>query len=449
MRPSPWLTLRQADDALANGRPGDAHQLVAPLLEERHRKALQLASSIAVAYVAAGEKTLRGDDPETAWSHLVAAESLNASEPRAISLRQALMRLALAECRAAMEAGHPLHVIETVARLRNYQAFHPDFDSLEQAAQEWVLGQEMADRGDFLLASGTVERVRPRLGNIPATGLDRFLEYLHNRHEIYRNAVAELGDARDAKDWNVAAEWAAKVVAVAPAHREARNLQVRAWEQVQPQTMPYMPPPESRGSHAGSNSKRFLLWIDGVGGYLVCLAPRVTFGQAIAEAPIDIPLLADVSRLHAEISRDGEGFVLESNRGVLVNSTPITRTALKPGDRVTLGATCQFVFHQPVAISPSARLELVSGHRLHVAVDGVLLMAETLLLGPAGQSHVIVPWLKTPIVLYRSKEGIGVRIAGEFRVDAKMELNRAILPLPSVVTSEQLHFAVEPVSARL
>src|SRR5213078_2141129 len=48
--------------------------------------------------------------------------------------------------------------------------------------------------------------------------------------------------------------------------------------------------------------KRFFLWVDGVGGYLVCLSPRVTFGQATAEGPIDVPLFADVSRLHAEVT---------------------------------------------------------------------------------------------------------------------------------------------------
>src|SRR5262249_58334744 len=43
--------------------------------------------------------------------------------------------------------------------------------------------------------------------------------------------------------------------------------------------------------------KRFLLWVDGVGGYLVCLSNRVTFGQATGDAPVDVPLFADVSRL--------------------------------------------------------------------------------------------------------------------------------------------------------
>ena len=144
-------------------------------------------------------------------------------------------------------------------------------------------------------------------------------------------------------------------------------------------------PEPSPGGAAAPLPKRFLLWIDGVGGYLVCLSPRVTFGQAVNDGPVDVPLFADLSRLHAEIFRDGEGYVLESAREVLVNGLAVPRTVLRPGDRLTLGTTCQFLFHLPVPISPSARLELVSGHRLPLAVDGIILMAESLVLGPGMQ----------------------------------------------------------------
>ena len=45
----------------------------------------------------------------------------------------------------------------------------------------------------------------------------------------------------------------------------------------------------------------YALWIDGVGGYLVCLSHRVTLGQSLNETPVDIALIADVSRHHATI----------------------------------------------------------------------------------------------------------------------------------------------------
>jgi hypothetical protein len=494
---SPWLTLRQAKEALRNGRPDDAHRLLDPLLADGHRRAWKLAREVAIAYVARGERHLRADNPEAAWKELLAAESLNTGEAKVASLRHSLTRIGLAECRAALEAGNPLHVIETAARLRGRNTFHPELTVLEEAAQDWVIAIEMADRGDFLLANNTVEKIRPRLAG-PTTGLDRFQDELRCRHEKFRSAVAKLTVAAEAHDWRQAARCADEVIAVAPNHREARQVQMRAWEVVQPETLPYIPAngnndsalvplltpvaeesvaafaetrthPGLVGSKPGQVDphfrpaavvaptltgtglpKRFLLWVDGVGGYLVCLSNRVTFGQATADGPIDVPLFADVSRLHAEMSRDSEGYILESTRGVQVNGTSAARAVLRCGDRVTLGTTCQFIFRQPVPISPSARLELASGHRLPLAVDGVLLMADNLILGPKGQVHVCIPWVKTYVILYRSKDGLGVRAGGcDFRVDNKPYRDRAALPLPAVVSSDSFTFAVEPVGTRL
>ena len=174
----------------------------------------------------------------------------------------------------------------------------------------------------------------------------------------------------------------------------------------------------------------------------------MTFGQATALGPVDVPLFADVSRLHAELSRDGEGYVLESARDVMVNGSNSKRTILRTGDRVTLGATCQFVFFQPVPISPSARLELVSGHRLPVAVDGILLMAENLILGPGPQAHVLLPESAGTIVFYRSQDGIGLRCPGEFHIDNRPHRDRATLPVPCHVASEHVSFALEAYGVR-
>jgi hypothetical protein len=123
---------------------------------------------------------------------------------------------------------------------------------------------------------------------------------------------------------------------------------------------------------------------------------------------------------------------------------------LATGDRVTLGATCQFLFHKPVSVSSTARLELTSGHRLPVAVDGVLLMGNELMLGPGPNAHVVLPGVPAPGLLYRSKDGLGVRVPGvPFRIDDRQCVDRATLPLPAVVTAETFTFAVEPVGTRL
>jgi hypothetical protein len=194
---------------------------------------------------------------------------------------------------------------------------------------------------------------------------------------------------------------------------------------------------------------RFLLWIDGVGGYLVCLGGRLTFGQATPDAHVDVPLVADVSRLHATLSRDSEGYVLEAVRPIQVNGQSVTRGFLRNGDRVTIGTSCQFQFRQPVPVSTSARLDMVSGHRLPVGIDGVLLMADTLVLGSGIQAHVTIPDLKEPIVLFRGKDGLGYRHKGSLVINGRKSSERGLLGAQATVHCDEVSFAVEPVGLRL
>lgn len=495
MAHSPWLILRQAREALRAGRPDEAHRLIEPLAAEGYRQAVKLTRDVAQAYLTRAVRHLDADNADAAWLDLLLAETLLPGSDDCIKLRHTLTRLGLAECRAALEAGHPLTVIESGIRLRERWVNDHELSRLEEAAQEWLLAADQADRGEFLLAQTTLERAKTRIAAHPlvGAGLQLFSSTLVRRHEQFLRAIAALTEANNTQRWDDALRAADEATAAAPDHRETRRLRSRAWDVLHPvaHTLPWngnLPDgvvplaiasgvgdlsddasrlpraaraaPATKGLAAAVTAcpssglapqpKRFLLWIDGVGGYLVCLAPRVTFGQAVHEGPVDVPLFAEMSRLHAELVRDGEGYVFESARGVMVNEVPVQRAVLRHGDRLTLGPTCQLAFHLPVPISPSARLQLASGHRLPLAIDGVLLMAEALILGPGEQVHVPLPTDAVGnVVIHRTKGGLGVRLAGDFQVDNRPCLNRADLPLPCVVTSDAVTFAVEPVGPRL
>ena len=82
---------------------------------------------------------------------------------------------------------------------------------------------------------------------------------------------------------------------------------------------------------------------------------------------------------------------------------------------IRLGSTVELEFRQPSPVSATARLAIVSRHRLPLAVDGVLLMAETCIVGGTGQAHIPAPALKDPVVLYRQGDALWCRAAGELR----------------------------------
>ncbi|MGH7225250.1 MAG: FHA domain-containing protein, partial [Gemmataceae bacterium] len=283
--------------------------------------------------------------------------------------------------------------------------------------------------------------------------LDRFAVDLDHRRKIFPGLLIRLHEAADKGKWREVIELGEQVLAIAPQHAEARKARMRAWKAIEPVTVALPGPAASMDSEtlAGDGlPARFLLWIDGVGGYLVCLGARMTFGQAIHDGHVDIPLVADVSRLHASLTRDPEGYVLEAVRPIQVNGREATRALLQNGDRITLGASCQLQFRLPVPISTSARLDLVSGHRLPLSVDAILLMADTLVLGEGPQVHVSVPDMKQPIVLFRQKDTLGIRHSGKLYVNGHTSGERLVLSdLHATVSSENISFAIEPVAARL
>src|ERR1043166_5449696 len=182
----------------------------------------------------------------------------------------------------------------------------------------------------------------------------------------------------------------------------------------------------------------YALWVDGVGGYLVCLSHRLTLGQAMTESAVDIALIADVSRHHATIQRDTEGYFLEAVRKVQVNAKPTDKALLRNADRITLGTSCQLQFWQPVPVSTSGRLDMTSGHRFAQPVQAVLLMADTLIIGPAEQSHVVVPEMSRPLILYRQQGGLAARWPGKFTVAGKQHQDRAPFEAGTTLTTEQI-----------
>ncbi|HEY2785901.1 MAG TPA: FHA domain-containing protein [Fimbriiglobus sp.] len=465
------LTARHVRDALKAGRPENAERYLQPYLDPPHPSAVPLLKEVARSFAARGRQNLLAGRIDQGWDDLYAAETLNTGEPTVSELRIDLTKAALAGCRAALDAGDPVELLRKAKALRDHRCNHPQLELLTDAGQSWVLAKEFADRGEFALAKHAVDGVRRKMGFLPL-GVEKFSDVLAKRSDLFAAAFARLTAAVDRKDWPAALTSAEEAVAAAPTHPDAKRLQQTVWTTVRHAANPDRPTTPmsqpSRGSAvprdpaalaaatggtvtAGLSSvanpglpKRFFLWVDGIGGYLVCLAARVTVGQAAGDTPADVPVYADLARVHAEITRDAEGYLLASARGVQVNGQPADRKVLQPGDRVTVGSTCQFVFHQPVPLVPTAVLELVSGHRFQVAVDAVILMAETLILGPGPDAHVILPEADQNVILYRAKDGLGVRYDGDYVVGGQAAKGRTALPMPGGVTADAINFTVEP-----
>ena len=109
-------------------------------------------------------------DPEAAWHDLLQAEQLDRDNRDADRLRQALVRLGLAEVRALLQAGEPARAAEVVGRLRERSVRQPELLLLDEAARGWLLARDHAGRGDFPRALELAERVRTLLSYIGGAG---------------------------------------------------------------------------------------------------------------------------------------------------------------------------------------------------------------------------------------------------------------------------------------
>jgi hypothetical protein len=175
------------------------------------------------------------------------------------------------------------------------------------------------------------------------------------------------------------------------------------------------------------------------------LRDHVVLGQPAPGAQRDIPILGDVSRRHAIIRREGEAYTIEAMRPVSIDGRAVRRAAaLADGNTIELGEGVRLRFCVPHPMSATARLEFVSRHRTQPSTDAVLLMAETCLLGPATNSHVVAPGWKHEIVLYRHDGSLACRSAAAITVDGATRRGRSILQNRSRVEGEEFAFSLEP-----
>jgi FHA domain len=202
---------------------------------------------------------------------------------------------------------------------------------------------------------------------------------------------------------------------------------------------------ENAVNNAASKS-RLLLWVDAVGGFFVCLGNQVQLGQAVPDSTVDVPLLADLSRHHATIRRDEEGYTIEPLREARLNRQKITTVSwLNDGSLIELGPALQLRFSRPHPLSATARLDYVSHHRSQPSSSAVLLMADTCVLGPAASNHVVCRHWPHDVVLHRQHGALYCSSATPLEVDGKSYTERAPLSLHSRVNGEGFSFSLEEI----
>ncbi len=417
----------------------------------------RLASQLARRLLERATSQLKHGELQSAWRDWELAGSIENVGNDSASLEVALLDRCYNDIEQHLANRDPKHAQTIIDFLDQHQVRSDRLTTLKQVTECFKQSQEFARQGDFSHAAEQLKIAAGLMPDLPVIeGLQK--ECQTNMMQC-RKLKDQLQMALLGEDWNKTLEFADKLLELSPELRLAQDARQRAWERVGSRAVEPVGTnacaieethhwvPSQFAHHEGANGSRknelrkevatigsprsetdvikksaprFLLWVDAVGGYLVCLANEVVIGQALPDSQVDIPILGDLSREHARIRRDREDYLIDPIADVRIRGKKIGATALLvDGDDIELGKGVTFRFRKPHPLSASAILELTSRHRTQPWADGVLLMAESCVLGPNRANHVVCRDWNEDLVLFQQEDGLYCRGMNALQIDGQ------------------------------
>jgi hypothetical protein len=405
----------------------------------------KLATKVATQKAERAISRIKGRDLDSAWGELDEAISLSGETADVLQAKQQVIEAAIRDISAMLRTGDAKAALVAIESLEKRKVAAAPLVTLKQVAQRIHSAANLATRGKFAEAESQLEialRLRPDFAELEQGRLD-----CRERAQKFGSLTERLHQTMAEASWSEVVPIADQLLQLAPESTLAKEARKRAWAEVGAKFVDSRQVPGSWASEndlGEVNGERFLLWVDGVGGYLVSLANEVVLGQAAPGNRVDIPILADISRRHARIRRDGEGYTIEPLHVLRLNGKAIqTKTILSDGDEFELGSGVRFRFRRPHALSASARLDLISRHRTQPFADSILLMAESCVLGPRWQNHVVCPDWEADVVLYRQDNELYCRAMDAIEIDGELCDGRGRLNSNSHVAGSDFSMSLE------
>jgi hypothetical protein len=447
------LKLREAQEAF---KAGDLTEACRLLLDGKLTEFLpgrKLAAQVAEQKAQRAKDLAQRGEMDSGWRELESAKQLAGETATLQRASRALVESALAKVRRLICMGEASSALQEIESLEKRKVDPGQLSALKQVAQRVHSAANLANRGKFAEADAQLAaaiQLRPNYSELNAVRQD-----YREKAERARFLTEQLHRAMAEKAWSDVVPFADQLVELAPESPLARDARKQAWTKVGAKfadspriaaTQEWVPSGYNNRSRQSedANGERFVLWVDGVGGYLVCLEGEVVIGQAAPGNLVDIPVLADISRRHAKIRREGEGYVIEPLHVLRINNRSVqTKTILKDGDEIELGAGVRFRFRRPHALSASARLDMISRHRTQPYADSILLMAESCVLGPRWQNHVVCQEWEGDVVLYRQDDDLYCRAMDAIEIDGELCDGRGRLTSNSHVAGSDFSMSLE------
>ncbi len=457
------LQLREAQQAFRAGRLDEAIALVRRGDLHRYLPGKKLSVLIAQQLAQRAGQRLRSGEASDGWQDLEMARQLGAPSEEVQSIRREMVSRMLAEAEQRLAGGETIEVITRLETLQRHAGGSDNVRTLLEVAKRIESARNLRICGRHADALAQLEQAATLRSDLPC--IRNQTERCQREASEVEGLTERLHAAMSRSDWTETLALAGKLLQRCPQSTLAADARRRAWlavggpdrgDKPLDATMTWyaerdfeLDEPADHDDPVATNSPanhRFVLWVDGVGGFLVCLDDQIVLGQNSPGNRIAVPIQGDLSRQHARIRRE-DGYLIEPLGEVWVNGRRIQRTTvLADGDEIRLGGSVCLRFHQPHPLSSTARLERVSSHRLQPAADAVLLMAESCVLGPKNQNHVVCRDWSNDVVLFRREGRLYCRAKEGVHVDGRFCDDQSPVRGDSHVLGDDFSFSLEPVT---
>jgi hypothetical protein len=477
MFPAWRLQLREARLAVDDGRWDEAAEMLASESLREFLPAKRLSQKLAEQLVQRARQRLESGQSTAGWRDLDRAARLGVGEAEIGQFRHDQAHERLQEAVALLACGLATPARQALEQMEQRRLGGNERRTWQVIAQHVENAELRARKGDISSAMQSLEQAQHLL---PPDGAPDVSRHLSQRLKSLREAASKqhaldtrLHAALAASDWTEVLAAAEALLELAPQHSAARQARHKAWQAVGMEvTMPYKGSPAARarlwrGPLAGDASivstrngrngkaetvsdrkagKRIVAWIDAVGGFLICLGDEIVLGQPSADGSVDVPILGDLSRRHAIIRRDREAYVLSPLHKTAVDGRVINEPAvLRDKCVIKLGDAVELRFRKPHALSATVVLEILSHHRTEPAVDGIVLMSESCILGPQSHSHVLCRDWTADLVLFRRGEELLCRTQTPLEIDGQVCVGQAALPGNCRLENDEFALSLEEI----
>jgi hypothetical protein len=455
MFPAWRLQLREARLAVRDGRWDEAAEMLASEQLREFLPAKRLSQELASQLVERAKQRIASGQSSAGWRDLDRAARLGVEEAEIGGFRHDHARQRLEEVIELLAKGEGAAASQALERMDHRRLGGDQRRTWQMIARHFENAELAARKGDQATAISSLEQAQRLLPPQGSAGVGKYLDgrlaSLRESSSRQHTLEGQLHVALAASNWTEVLAAADALLELAPQHTAARQARHKAWQAVGMEvTMPYHRSPaarlrqwrapapaeaaiSTRNGKADTVSerqpgKRVVAWIDAVGGFLVCLGDEIVIGQPSRDGAVDVSIFGDLSRRHAIIRRDREAYVLSPLHRTAIDGQVVTEpTVLRDKSTIKLGDAVELRFRKPHALSATAVLELVSHHRTEPAVDGIVLMSESCILGPATHSHIQCLDWTSDLVLFRRGQELMCRTQSPIEIDGQTCLGQTTL----------------------